>query len=157
MSCHPASLRVYKVVSVPLHVTLCMITRLRVLLAPTPALARKRKHNKLMSAADFPVVLAPQLYPPCKAAIHMCNARIPLISDIVCQGAFDYCQMTQARVLMDSILAALSQMYNLLPRHGASQNRLPCWEAPRPPDACQAFCFTCSACWFACCACEMRA
>ena len=56
---------------------------------------------KMMSAANCPVVLAPQLFPPCKVAIHMCNARIPLISDIVCQGAFGYCQATQARGPLD--------------------------------------------------------
>ncbi len=93
------------------------------------------------SAANCPVVLARQLYPPCKVAIHMCNARIPLISDIVCQGAFGYCQGTQARILMERHHRCIEPMYNLLPRHGASQERLPCWEAPSPPAVCQGFCF----------------
>ena len=43
------------------------------------------------------MVLPPQLFPPCKLAIRMCDARIPLISDIVCTGAFGYCQGTQVR------------------------------------------------------------
>ena len=38
-----------------------------------------------------------QLYLPCKVAVHMCNAGIPMISDLICSGSFDYCQSTQAR------------------------------------------------------------
>ena len=61
---------------------------------------------ELIARSDSLMRLLPQLFPPCKLAIHMCDARIPLISDIVCTGAFGYCQGTQARISMARSSAA---------------------------------------------------
>ena len=36
-----------------------------------------------------------QLQVPCQLVARLCNLRIPVISDLVCQGGFAYCLATQ--------------------------------------------------------------
>ena len=55
-----------------------------------------RSHTTSDDPTVTPVALA-QLMVPCQLTMHLCNMRIPVISDMICQGSFEYCMATQAR------------------------------------------------------------